>query len=67
MTDGHMRTRTHRDRRAARRRDRAGAVAVIALAGVAGLAAAHFGTHQQWEKQHTGTTTQTSTHVQGSP
>ncbi len=50
-----------------RRRDRVGALAVIALAGVSGVVAGHFGTHRQWEHRSSGTTTPTPTHVQGSP
>jgi len=44
-------TTNPRSKRARRRnRDRWGAVAVVGLALLAGLVAAHFGTHKSWEQ-----------------
>ncbi|HWS46133.1 MAG TPA: hypothetical protein VN636_09760 [Acidimicrobiia bacterium] len=51
-------TRRTTSRRRRRRRDRWSAFAVFVLAIVAGLVAAHFGTHRAWENPTTTTTVQ---------
>ena len=53
-------TTNSRSRNARRRsRDRWGAAAVVALALVAGLLAAHFGTHRSWERPSSSLSTTT--------
>jgi ferric-dicitrate binding protein FerR (iron transport regulator) len=46
-----------------RQRERRGALAAFALAAIAGLLAAYFGTHRVWENSRATTPTSTSTSV----
>jgi hypothetical protein len=46
-----------------RQHERRGAVAVVALAAIAGLLAAHFGTRRAWESSPATTPGSTSTSV----
>jgi hypothetical protein len=55
--------RGSRARQRHRNRDRWGAVVVVILAAVAGLIAAHYGTHHAWEQPRVSQTTV----QQGSP
>jgi hypothetical protein len=57
MTRTHATSRTPTGRGRRRRRDRLAAAGVVVLAIVAGLTAAHFGSHKAWEQP---------VHVQGS-
>jgi hypothetical protein len=46
-----------------RQREGWGVLAVIVLAAISGLLAAHFGTHRAWENPSASTSTSTSTSV----
>jgi hypothetical protein len=46
-----------------RQRERRGALAAVALAAIAGLLAAHFGTRRAWEYSPATTSSPTSTSV----
>jgi hypothetical protein len=50
MTRTHTTSRTPTGRAQRRRRDRLAAAGVVLLAIVAGVTAAHFGTHKAWEQ-----------------